>query len=104
MIEGAGVVRSAASLAGAAAMVAEVGATLGSSVSPPHRRDHGELANLVVAAQALLAAAVLRTETRGAHARSDFPATDDAWRRRLVHSGDRVAVLTGSAEAGPGAS
>ena len=104
MIEGAGVVRSAESLAGAAAMVAEVGATLGSSVSPPRRRDHGELANLVAAAQALLAAAVLRTETRGAHARSDFPATDDAWRRRLVHSGDRVAVLTGSAEAGPGAS
>jgi L-aspartate oxidase len=104
MIEGAGVVRSADSLAGAAASVAEVGATLGTSMGPPGRRDHGELANLVTAAQALLAAATLRTETRGAHARSDFPATDDAWRRRLVHSGDRVAVLTGPAEAGPGAS
>jgi L-aspartate oxidase len=102
MIEGAGVVRSADSLAGAAAVVAEVGATLRASVGPPRRRDHGELANLVAAAQALLIAAALRTETRGAHARSDFPATDDAWRRRLVHSGDRVAVLTGSAEAGPG--
>jgi L-aspartate oxidase len=96
MIEGAGVVRSADSLAGAAAVVAEVEATLGASVGPPRRRDHGELANLVAGAQALLVAAALRTETRGAHARSDFPATDDAQRRRLVHSGDRVAVLTGS--------
>jgi L-aspartate oxidase len=99
MIEGAGVVRSAVSLAGAAIAVAEVAATLGPA---PRRREDGELANLVVAARALLAAAALRTETRGAHARSDFLATDEAWRHRLVHSGDMVAVLTGSAVAGPG--
>ncbi len=100
MIEGAGVVRSARSLAGASIVVAEVGAAL-RAVGPPRRAD-GELANLVVAARALLAAAALRTETRGAHARSDYPATDGAWRHRLVHSGDMVAVLTGSAVAGPG--
>jgi L-aspartate oxidase len=103
MIEGAGVVRSAGSLAGAAAAVADVGASL-QAMGGPARRDHGELANLVVAARALLSAATLRTETRGAHARSDFPATEERWRRRIVHSGDRVAVLTGSAAAGPGAS
>ncbi|HEY6624281.1 MAG TPA: L-aspartate oxidase [Acidimicrobiales bacterium] len=103
MIEGAGVVRSAGSLAGAAVVVAEVGATVGPA-DALRRREDGELANLVVAARALLAAAVLRTETRGAHARSDFPDTDEAWRHRLVHSGDMVAVLTGSAVAGPGSS
>jgi L-aspartate oxidase len=104
MIEGAGVVRSTGSLAAAATAVAEVGASLQAIGGTPARRDHGELANLVAAARALLAAATLRTETRGAHARSDFPATQDRWRRRIVHSGDRVAVLTGSAAAGPGAS
>jgi L-aspartate oxidase len=104
MIEGAGVVRSARSLGAAATAVAEVGASLQAIGGTPARRDHGELANLVAAARALLAAATLRTETRGAHARSDFPATQDRWRRRIVHSGDRVAVLTGSAAAGPGAS
>ena len=104
MIEGAGVVRSAGSLASAAAAVAEVGASLQAIGGSPARRDHGELSNLVTAARALLSAATLRTETRGAHARSDFPASEDRWRRRIVHSGDRVAVLTGSAAAGPGAS
>ncbi|HEX4245676.1 MAG TPA: FAD-binding protein, partial [Acidimicrobiales bacterium] len=103
MIEGAGVVRSAGSLATATAAIEAVGASLLPVLDPPRQRDHGELANLVVAAQALLSAATLRTETRGAHARSDFPAPDDHWRRRIVHSGGRVAVLTGSA-AGPGAS
>ncbi|HEX4219380.1 MAG TPA: FAD-binding protein [Acidimicrobiales bacterium] len=104
MIDGAGVVRSAGSLAGAALAIAEVGVMLQSAGNPRGQRDHGELANLVVAARALLGAATLRRETRGAHARSDFPATDDRWRRRIVHSGDRVAVLTGSAAAGPGPS
>jgi L-aspartate oxidase len=104
MIEGAGVVRSAGSLAGAADAIVEVGEMLQSAGDPLHQRDHGELANLVAAAQALLVAATLRTETRGAHARSDFPAPDVRWRRRIVHSGDRVAVLTGSAAAGPDAS
>jgi L-aspartate oxidase len=103
MIEGAGVVRSAGSLAGAAAVVTEVGAALQAIAGSPARRHHGELANLVVAARALLSAATLRTETRGAHARSDYPTADDRWRRRVVHSGDRVAVLTGSAAANPGA-
>ncbi|HEY2565908.1 MAG TPA: L-aspartate oxidase [Acidimicrobiales bacterium] len=104
MIEGAGVVRSAGSLAAAADAIAEVGQTLQSAGAPRYQRDHGELANLVAAARALLVAATLRTETRGAHARSDFPVPDVRWRRRIVHSGDRVAVLTGAAVAGPDAS
>jgi len=37
-----------------------------------------ELSNLVAAAQATIESALARTETRGAHAREDFPQRDDA--------------------------
>jgi succinate dehydrogenase / fumarate reductase flavoprotein subunit len=37
-----------------------------------------ELANLVLAAQATIESALARTESRGAHARDDFPQRDDA--------------------------
>jgi L-aspartate oxidase len=53
-----------------------------------------EDAALTVVAQALLAAAVRRTESRGCHVRSDFPSLDDGWRRsqliRLSPSGQPV--------------
>ncbi|GLY42643.1 L-aspartate oxidase [Amycolatopsis sp. NBRC 101858] len=53
-----------------------------------------EDAALTVVAQALLAAAVRRTESRGCHVRTDFPARDDGWRRsqliRLSPSGQPV--------------
>ncbi len=140
MIEGAGVVRSADSLADAAVVVADVGAALsdrstadravhrvagltadrtadrtagraagraadrtaGRAVDRTVDRAEGELANLVTGAGALLAAATLRTETRGAHTRSDFPDMDERWRCRIVHSGGRVAVLAGSPSVDPG--
>ncbi|WP_284750589.1 L-aspartate oxidase [Amycolatopsis sp. RTGN1] len=53
-----------------------------------------EDAALTVVAQALLAAAVRRTESRGCHVRTDFPTRDDGWRRsqliRLSPSGQPV--------------
>ncbi len=53
-----------------------------------------EDAALTVVAQALLAAAVRRTESRGCHVRTDFPGLDDGWRRsqliRLSPSGQPV--------------
>ena len=82
MTDGAGVVRSAASLARAGGTVAAVAVALGAL---PVDRARGELANLVTAANSVLASATLRTETRGAHARSDFPRSTDAWRCRIVH-------------------
>jgi L-aspartate oxidase len=83
MIEGAGVVRSADSLARSRAAIDAIAEDLGPEVD----RASGELANLVTAATSLLGSAALRNETRGAHARSDYPEPDDRWRRRIVHVG-----------------
>jgi L-aspartate oxidase len=82
MTRGAGVVRSADSLAGARAVVEEAGAALG---DPFASVAAGELANLLRLADALLASALARTESRGAHARSEYPDAVPSWRRRLVH-------------------
>jgi L-aspartate oxidase len=82
MTRGAGVVRSAESLGGARAVVDEVADILG---DPGGSVRAGELANLLQLADALLVSAELRAETRGAHARQEYPDTDPTWRRRLVH-------------------
>jgi L-aspartate oxidase len=84
MTGGAGVVRSAQSLAIAAAAVDELAEALGDRTASV---GAGELGNLVQLADALLASARARTESRGAHSRLEFPDTDPAWRRRLVHGG-----------------
>jgi L-aspartate oxidase len=43
-----------------------------------------ETSNVLATASVLSIAALTRTETRGGHVRSDYPATDDRWRVRLV--------------------
>ena len=82
MTRGAGVVRSAESLAGARAAVEDATVALGDGAGSAAA---GELANLLRLADALLASALARTESRGAHARREYPDTDPSWRRRLVH-------------------
>ncbi|HVF33063.1 MAG TPA: hypothetical protein VM933_08500, partial [Acidimicrobiales bacterium] len=74
MTEGAGVVRSAASLAATAELVA--------GLDVPD--DDPELRNLVTVALGLLASATAREESRGAHSRTDFPQASPAFERRLV--------------------
>jgi L-aspartate oxidase len=81
MTRGAGVVRTAESLATARAVIDEVAATLG---DPGGSVRAGEVANLLQVADALLVAAATRTESRGAHARREYPDTDPAWRLRLA--------------------
>jgi L-aspartate oxidase len=81
MTRGAGVVRSAESLGAARAAVDELATALGDRARSVGR---GELANLLQLADALLEAALARTESRGAHARLEFPETDPSWRRRQV--------------------
>jgi len=82
MTAGAGVVRSATSLAGASAVVDEV---LGRLEVPPTSAGRGELVNLSTLARALLASATAREETRGSHCREEFDHAAPAWRCRLVH-------------------
>jgi L-aspartate oxidase len=93
MIEGAGVVRSAESLGSAGASIQDLDAEVGSAV--PLDRAHGELVNLITTATSVLRAATVRRETRGAHARSDYPEASEQWRRRIVHDADGLAVLDG---------
>lgn len=50
------------------------------SVSAHALRDWGELRNLLDVAALILKSAAFRTESRGGHYRSDFPAVDPNWR------------------------
>ncbi|NGO71869.1 L-aspartate oxidase, partial [Streptomyces sp. SB3404] len=84
MTEGAGVLRSADSLARAAERLAALPAELADKPAEPGT-ETWETANLHLVARTLVAAAQLRTETRGCHWREDFPERDDAhWRRHIV--------------------
>ena len=80
MTEGAGVLRSAASLAAAAKSLSSLADRPSSQPSPAA----WEATDLHAVATALVAAAQLREETRGAHWREDFPAASDAWLGHLV--------------------
>jgi L-aspartate oxidase len=101
MIEGAGVLRSPDSLVTAGAEVRAVARALRASAAAPRNgRAIGELTNLVTVAGALLRAAYARQETRGAHARRDFPQARPQWRRRIVHG---ARGLSGTRPGAPGA-
>ncbi|MBK5307225.1 MAG: L-aspartate oxidase [Frankiaceae bacterium] len=80
MTEGAGVLRSAESLAATAKTLD----ALESRVSVTPEPDAWEATDLHTVASALVAAALRREETRGAHWREDFPEPSDAWRGHLV--------------------
>jgi succinate dehydrogenase / fumarate reductase flavoprotein subunit len=56
-----------------------------------------DLRSMLVTAEAITRAALLRTESRGAHSRLDFPALSDDWGRLSIvtsRSGDGMAVET----------
>jgi L-aspartate oxidase len=76
MTAAAGIGRDAAGLA-AASDVVEAATVLGVPVG----RAGVEDAALTLLAQAVLAAAGTRTESRGCHVRTDFPERDDLWQR-----------------------
>ncbi|TQL01705.1 L-aspartate oxidase [Cellulomonas sp. SLBN-39] len=97
--DGPGVLRSGEGLTAAAARLAAV-------PTDAHRRsDDGrtlaapqvaewETTNVHQVASVLTDAALAREESRGGHARTDFPATDDAWRVRLEAALDPDGALT----------
>jgi L-aspartate oxidase len=79
MSGGAGVLRSAGSLAEAAAELARLGAVR----AAPHTGSW-EMTNLVTVAAMLVAAAHARQETRGCHWREDFPEASPDWLGHIV--------------------
>ncbi|WP_127498689.1 L-aspartate oxidase [Actinoplanes solisilvae] len=93
MTRGAGVLRSADSLAGTAKELAR----LAEQRDTP-RNAAWEATNLLTVATVLVAAARTRRETRGCHWREDFPVAEDEWRGHLLHTLDRKARLSQSFE------
>jgi L-aspartate oxidase len=81
MTRGAGVLRSANSLAGTAKELARLGEQRGTP-----RNAAWEATNLLTVASALVASAYERRETRGCHWREDHPAAADEWRGHLIDS------------------
>jgi L-aspartate oxidase len=80
MTSGAGVLRSDTSLKAASEALLELAGRVSAQPSPAA----WEATGLHAVASALVAAAVLREETRGAHWREDHPDAADAWRGHLV--------------------
>jgi L-aspartate oxidase len=61
-----------------------------------------ETANLLTVARLVATAALTRTESRGAHRRSDYPQPDDAgWLRHICLRADATAGRAGGAATGP---
>jgi L-aspartate oxidase len=82
-------------LRSAAAEIDDVLITL--NAEPLGDRSGWETENLALAARSIVAAALLREESRGAHFRSDFPATDSALDERhfaFGGNGDQIWSLT----------
>jgi L-aspartate oxidase len=87
MTADAGVLRSEASLAAAARAVERASAVAEGPAAAAQPAGAAELRNLATVAAALVAAARARTESRGAHARSDHPDMDPDQRVRYVVRG-----------------
>ncbi|MFF5832857.1 L-aspartate oxidase [Streptomyces bacillaris] len=102
MTRGAGVLRSAESLAAAAEELEALHRSAAADADDPDPKvavpgvDSWEATNLLLVSRVLVAAAREREETRGCHWREDRPDRDDAhWRRHLVVriAADRMPVV-----------
>jgi len=96
MTRGAGVLRSADSLAASAKELSR----LAEQRATP-RNAAWEATNLITVASALVAAAQTRRETRGCHWREDFPVAEDEWRGHLLNGLDRAGRLVQTFEEMP---
>ncbi len=100
MWEGCGVVRSRAGLERTRIVIDSLREQLETVAVPavasfnPAWQEALDLDNQITVARAVVESALLREETRGAHARSDFPEQrDDVWLRYLVLRQDALGSL-----------
>ncbi len=107
MWQRAGVVREASGLAAALDDIEELRGRLAAAAltGPAELFDAVKLDNMLTVSEMICRAALLRTESRGAHYRSDFPEEDDDhWRKTIEIRGDgdgmQLAVAPVSEEAG----
>jgi L-aspartate oxidase len=91
MSRGAGVLRSAATLAETAADLASLGDARSTA-----NTETWEATNLLTVASALVAAASERAETRGCHWREDHPEAEPAWLGHLLAGIDASGAITES--------
>ncbi|BAN01606.1 L-aspartate oxidase [Ilumatobacter coccineus] len=90
-----GVVRSASSLSSALGALGSLARHMQQRTDggvEPSRRSW-EATNLLTIASAVVSSALARTESRGAHRRSDHPEQDDAWVRHLETVLDAVGAI-----------
>jgi succinate dehydrogenase / fumarate reductase flavoprotein subunit len=95
--EHAGILRDEATLAAGLDALASIRRRASDlDVGDPTSRSFEFAMNLGFAldvAEAVLRGATMRTESRGAHARTDYPDVDDTWRRNVVVSRDSVGGM-----------
>lgn len=60
-----------------------------SETSPCRTPEYFELRNMLVVAELMIEAALLRKESRGAHYRKDYPAADPRWLKHIVFQNNR---------------
>jgi L-aspartate oxidase len=84
MTEGAGVLRSEASLTKTLQTLQE----LSKLTSKDPRIEAWEATNLHLLATVIVKSALLRTESRGSHRRSDYPQTQSEWVSRIIQQMD----------------
>jgi L-aspartate oxidase len=85
MSEGAGVMRSETSLRKTMQTLEE----LSKLASKEPRIEAWEASNLYLLATAIVKSALIRTESRGSHWRSDYPQSSDKWLSRVIESLDK---------------
>ena len=85
MSEGAGVMRSETSLRKTMQTLEE----LSKLTSKEPRIEAWEASNLYLLATAIVKSALIRTESRGSHWRSDYPQSSDKWLSRVIESLDK---------------
>lgn len=57
-------------------------------------QDCLEIENMLITAESVVDAAILRKESRGAHSRLDFPKTSDEWKKNIVVKNKNGKIVT----------